>query len=239
MHKTLEEAELYMKTLLSSWTISSYDRVLIAPSFPLLLPMVEWTRGSCIEIGAQNIHHLEEGAFTGEVSGSLVKSLGGTFVLLGHSERRHLFHEGDSWIGQKVKRALDCSLQPILCFGETLEERESGRMEAVCKKQLLEGMQWISQEDLPKMLFAYEPVWAIGTGKHATPQMAGRAHALCRREIAAKWGDKAALQAPILYGGSVNQDNIHALMQEEEINGVLVGGASLNPDHFLKLIQYK
>ena len=213
-------------------------RVLLAPSFPLLIPMAYWAKGSIVEIGAQNIHDQEEGAFTGEVSARLVKEIGANFTLVGHSERRHLFQESSAWIHKKVKTALSLSLQPILCIGETLAEREKGLTETVLANQLLEAVANLSQEEMLRVVIAYEPVWAIGTGKLATPEIAQEAHLFCRSQIAEKWGEATALRIPILYGGSVKGDAMKGLMAQKDIDGVLVGGASLSPESFLQIIQY-
>ncbi|MBX9744745.1 MAG: triose-phosphate isomerase, partial [Chlamydiales bacterium] len=169
MHKTFAEAKSFMKEFRALLPPSLDCRVLLAPSFPLLGAMVEWAEGTVLEIGVQNIHDQEQGAFTGEVSASLVKGMGARFTLIGHSERRQLFHEKGDWIQKKIRRALISNLQPILCIGETLEERESGQMEKVLQKQLLEALEGFSSEEVSKIVIAYEPVWAIGTGKHATP----------------------------------------------------------------------
>ncbi len=238
MHKTFAEAKEFMRVLLPSLPSSLECRILIAPSFPLLGSMVEWAQNSPIEIGSQNIHDQEQGAFTGEVSANLVKSVGAKFTLVGHSERRQLFHENGSWIQKKLKRALSVGLQPILCIGETLEERESGKMEQVLQKQLFDALEGFSADELSKIILAYEPVWAIGTGKHATPEIAEEAHLFCRSQIAAKWGEAVSSKLPILYGGSVNAGNVKALMQQKNIDGALVGGASLASESFLQIIQY-
>ncbi len=238
MHKTFVEAKEFMNGFLSNLPSSLECRVLIAPSFPLLGAMVDWAQNCPIEIGVQNIHDQEQGAFTGEVSASLVKGMGAKFTLIGHSERRQLFHETGSWIQKKLKRALMADLQPILCIGETLEERESGKMQKVLEAQIFEALDGFSQEEVAKIILAYEPVWAIGTGKHATPEMAEEAHLFCRSQISAKWGEGVSSKLPILYGGSVNAGNVKALMQQKNIDGALVGGASLSPESFLSIIQY-
>ena len=239
MHKTFAEAEGYMKILLRGLQPCLECRVLIAPSFPLLSSMVQWAKGSSIEIGAQNIHDQESGAFTGEVSAKLVKETGSSFVLVGHSERRQLFGEEGSFISRKLKRALATSLQPILCIGETLEERDLGKTKEVLQEQLFQALQGFSEEEILQIGIAYEPVWAIGTGKQATPEIAQEAHSFCRSQLASKWGEMVACRIPILYGGSVKSDNMTALMRQKDIDGVLVGGASLDPESFLQIIQYK
>lgn len=237
MHKTLAEAKSFMEAFLSG--LSSLDcRVLIAPPSPLLLPMIEWSRGFPLEIGAQNIHDQEQGAFTGETSAKLIQEIGATFTLIGHSERRHIFHEEGPFIREKVRRALSSGLSPILCIGETLSERESGKTEEVLRSQIFESLEGMSELDLEKVILAYEPVWAIGTGKTATPEMAEEAHLFCRDQINKIGGERVSSLMPILYGGSVNPSNIKQLMEQKNIDGALVGGASLTPQSFLQIIHY-
>jgi len=230
MHKTFVEAKEFMNVFLSNLPSSLDCKVFVAPSFPLLGLMVDLAQNCPIEIGVQNIHDHEQGAFTGEVSASLVKGMGASFTLIGHSERRQLFHETGEFIQKKLKRALVTDLQPILCIGETLEERESGKMQKVLQTQLFEALDGFSSEEVSKIILAYEPVWAIGTGKHATPEIAEEAHLFCRSQIGAKWGEPVSSKLPILYGGSVNPGNVKALMQQKNIDGALVGGASLSPE---------
>ena len=238
MHKTFVEAKEFMKVFLSALPSSLECRVLIAPPFPLLGAMVDWAQNSPIEIGVQNIHDQAQGAFTGEVSALLVKEMGASFTLIGHSERRQLFHETGSFIQKKIKRSLETNLQPILCIGETLQERESGKMQTVLQGQLFEALDGLSSEEVAQIILAYEPVWAIGTGKHATPEIAEESHLFCRSLVAAKWGEAVSSKLPILYGGSVNAANVKVLMQQKNIDGALVGGASLSPESFLSIIQY-
>lgn len=238
MHKTFAEAKEFMQSLLSELPPKLESRVLLAPSFPLLASMVDWAKGSPLEIGVQNIHDQEQGAFTGEVSAKLVQGMGAQFTLVGHSERRHYFHEEGQWIRKKVQRALLMDLQPILCIGETLEEREAGRMQSTLQKQVHEALEGFTAEEVAKIVIAYEPVWAIGTGKHATPAIAEEAHAFCRELILKGWGEPLASSLSILYGGSVNAGNVKVLMDQENIDGVLVGGASLEPGSFLQIIRY-
>ena len=238
MHKTFAEAKEFMRDFLSKLSFSTNSSILLAPPFPLLAPMVEWAKDSAIDIGVQNIHDLEQGAFTGEVSAKLVKEMGAQFVLIGHSERRQLFHEQGDWIRRKIKRALETDLQPILCVGETLEERESRQMQVTLQKQIHEALEGLSAQEVSKIIIAYEPVWAIGTGKHATSEIAEEAHLFCRSQISERWGSDVSSNLSILYGGSVNGGNAKSLMQQKNIDGVLVGGASLEVDSFLQIIQY-
>jgi triosephosphate isomerase len=238
MNKTFEEAQLFMQKVVPCLPPEKiHCRTLIAPSFPLLAPMLAWAQGSSLEIGVQNIHDQEKGAFTGEVSAVLVLGMGARFTLIGHSERRRLFHEDNLWIQKKLKTALAVGLEPILCFGETLEERENGLMEQVLKKQLLEGLDGLSEEEMSKVSLAYEPVWAIGTGKTATAVIAEEAHKFCRSVLARKWGQNTALRIPILYGGSVTKELAKTFREKEDIDGVLLGGASLEEVSFVDIVN--
>jgi triosephosphate isomerase (TIM) len=193
--------------------------------FTALSAAAEAAKGTSLRIGAQNMHEAKEGPFTGEISGAMLKEAGATFVLLGHSERRSHFGETDPKIHQKVLRALEVGLTPVLCVGETLAEREAGRTEEVLERQLKVALEGIRGD----LMVAYEPVWAIGTGRSATPQMASEVHAFCRAHVGKK--------VPILYGGSVKEDNIAELISESEIDGVLVGNASLNSEKFSQMIK--
>ncbi len=238
MNKTFAEAKTFMDVLLLNYPSSLGCRVLLAPQFPLIGSMIEWSKGKSLEIGVQTIHDQEQGAFTGETSAKLVKEMGATFTLIGHSERRQFFHESGDLIRKKVERALMTNLQPILCIGETLSDRESGKTQEVLQRQLFDALNGFSEEEVRNVVLAYEPVWAIGTGKNATPEMAEEVHLFCRSQISEKWGKDLSSRIPILYGGSVNGANIKALMQKENIDGALVGGASLAPESFLQIIQY-
>ncbi|MBX9923437.1 MAG: triose-phosphate isomerase [Rhabdochlamydiaceae bacterium] len=238
MNKTFEEAHLFIQKITSVCSVDKiHCRTLIAPSFPLLSPMLSWAQGSSLEIGVQNIHDEEKGAFTGEVSALLVRGMGARFTLIGHSERRRLFQEGNAWIHKKVKRALAVGLEPILCFGETLEERESDQTKDVLQRQLLEALEGLHEEEVSKVLLAYEPVWAIGTGKTATASIAEEAHQFCRSVLEKKWGQKISHRLPILYGGSVTKDNAKTFREKEDIDGVLLGGASLEEGSFVDIIN--
>lgn len=204
-------------------------RILIAPPFTALAAAASSAQGSGIEIGAQNMHDGLEGAFTGEISAPMLLEAGASFVLLGHSERRHIFNETNEFVRRKILRALEVGLQPLLCIGETEQEREEGRTEAVLQSQLAACLEGISTEGL---IVAYEPVWAIGTGKTATPRMAQQAHQFCRGWLQANWGSEIAEKIPILYGGSVNPETIVSLCGMPDIDGALVGGASLDVEKF-------
>jgi len=213
--------------------------ILVCPSFPLLTEVGKALQGSNIKLGAQNMYFEKDGAFTGEVSAEMLISAGCEWVILGHSERRHVFGEKNNTINKKLISALEQGLKPILCVGELLEEREAGKTEQVVKEQLIEGLKGLKTEhEIKDVTVAYEPVWAIGTGKTATPEDADRVHSFIRKIIADLFGIKASQRMRILYGGSVKPDNIDGLMARENINGVLVGGASLKADSFLRIIKY-
>ncbi len=220
MHKTAQEGCTFVKDLAP---LVEEQEVYIAPSFMAIKPLVDLK--TPIVIGAQNMHDAVEGAYTGEVSAQMLKDVGAQFVILGHSERRHVFGESDELINRKIKRALEEGIQPIFCIGETLEEREQGRTHEVLKRQIDTGLAGVN---LDTLILAYEPVWAIGTGKTATPEIAEEAHEFCRQYV----GDR-----PILYGGSVKPDNAEALLAQPNIDGFLVGGASLSVETFSKIIE--
>lgn len=237
MHKTILETKEFLQQF-CPLVNGSKARILIAPPFLAIPACVESVAGTRIEIGAQTMHEAEMGAFTGEVSAKMIKEAGASFVLLGHSERRHYFGETNKMIDHKVKRALSAHLLPILCIGETEKEREAGETNLVLQKQLSECLESSSAQDLAKIVIAYEPVWAIGTGKTATPQIAQEAHLLCRTFLEKKYGKEAAQKISILYGGSVKADTISALMDQPDIDGALVGGASLDPKGFAQIVNF-
>jgi triosephosphate isomerase len=230
MHKTAEESAAFIRALRHE--VSSFKkRLWIAPSFVSIPASVEAASGSSICIGAQNIHSSKEGAFTGEVSASMVKSAGASFVILGHSERRRYAKETDADIKEKFKSAIAMGLIPILCVGETLSEREAGRAHAVIRSQI-EGA-----APHATFLVAYEPVWAIGTGKVATPELAQQMHCFIRSCLEDLLGREAAEATALLYGGSVTGEHMVNLMQQTDIDGVLVGGASLQLPSLIQLIE--
>jgi triosephosphate isomerase (TIM) len=229
MHKTGAEAQSFIQAL--------PGRAWLAVPFTALSDASRAAQGTEIVIGAQNMHDAEEGAFTGEISANMLKSAGARFVLLGHSERRHLFHESNAFIAKKVKRALQHGLTPILCVGETEGEREKGLTHQVLLSQLTECLKEVADSELPHLILAYEPVWAIGTGKTATPQIAQDAHRACRSFLEKRGGESLARQIPILYGGSVSPATLDALLEERDIDGALVGGASLNIETFSKMMR--
>jgi len=211
--------------------------VTVCPPFPYLLGVASVLRGSPVGLGGQNLYPEKEGAFTGEVSPTMLKDVGCTHVIVGHSERRHKLGETDAFINRKVKAALTNSLTAILCVGETLEEREASRTEAVLEAQLTDSLAGLTATDLGRVVIAYEPVWAIGTGRNATPEQAQSAHAFVRRRVGHLCGAAAAAALLIQYGGSVKPDNAASLLHQPDVDGALVGGASLNADQFLAIVH--
>lgn len=190
-----------------------------------------------LKIGAQNVHPHQEGAFTGEISPPMVKSTGAQFVLVGHSERRHFFHESNEFVNKKIKACLLEDLVPVLCLGESAMDREEGHVEDVLKKQLFESLFEVESQSFSKLMIAYEPIWAIGTGKPATAQAVQEVHFLLRKLIREKWGSSAAEAIFILYGGSVTADTMKNLIKQPDIDGVLVGGASLKVETYSQIIH--
>jgi triosephosphate isomerase len=218
--------------------VSGVD-VALCPPFVFLTDVAEALSGSPIKVGGQNLYTKESGAFTGEVSGAMLKSVGCTYVIIGHSERRHIptLREADDFIAEKVKAALKAGLKPILCVGEMLEERDAGRTEAVVKRQVTEGLKGLTAQEMSAVTIAYEPVWAIGTGRTATPQQAQDVHALIRGLLKQQFGATVADGLRIQYGGSVKADNAKALMSQPDVDGALVGGASLDAESFGAIVR--
>ncbi|OQY33071.1 MAG: triose-phosphate isomerase [Spirochaetaceae bacterium 4572_59] len=237
MNKTPSEAVQLAKEILTLVKDSDY-RVMVAPSFVCLPGVAEVLKGSNIIVAAQNMAGTEEGAFTGETSVLMLKDLAVDAVLLGHSERRHIYGESNEQINAKVKLALKHGMMPVLCIGELLEEREAGKAETVCFEQLEKGLAGVSEKELDNVVIAYEPVWAIGTGKTATPDDADAIHASCRKKIAEMYSAAAAEKMVIQYGGSMKPENIKELMAMENIDGGLIGGASLKADSFASLANF-
>jgi triosephosphate isomerase len=213
--------------------------VVVCPPFLALPAVREALAGSSVRLGAQDIHWETKGAYTGEVSPAMLKDVGCTHVVIGHSERRHIMGETNEMVNKKVRAALAAGLTPIVCVGELLEERNMGVTREVVERQIAKGFDGFSAGDLVKTVVAYEPVWAIGTGKTATPRQAEEVHHYLRKLLAQRAGADAAAAIRILYGGSVKPDNIKELMAEEDIDGALVGGASLEVASFVKIVRYK
>jgi triosephosphate isomerase (TIM) len=237
MYKTAREAADFIERF-SPRIEGCRTQVRLAVPFTSIAAAADAAKPTRIMIGAQNMNDARDGAFTGEISALMLKEAGASFVILGHSERRHLFHETDEFIRRKVLRALQDDLQPVLCIGEKLNEREEGRTEATLKHQIETALKGLPEKDAVKLIVAYEPVWAIGTGKSATPQIAEAAHAFCRHCLGDLFGKRAAGQISILYGGSVKGDNAKEIVSQKDVDGVLVGGASLDPDQFNAIISH-
>jgi triosephosphate isomerase (TIM) len=239
MYKTPAQATEFVRAFLPLVADMSGDDVVLCPATLCIPAVVDGVRSSRVQVGAQNLHWEKEGAFTGEISAPMIVASGCTHVIIGHSERRQYFGETDDTVNKKLKAALDAGLTPIMCVGEVLAEREAGLTDEVLRRQCSLAFYGISAQQAAKLTVAYEPVWAIGTGKTATPQIAAAAHETVRAEAAKAFGDDFANQLRILYGGSVKPDNAKALMAEPQIDGALVGGASLDPKSFAAIVHYK
>jgi triosephosphate isomerase len=238
MYKTPGQTRDFFQAFLPLVAKHTRDEILICPPFVDLQAAIESAQGSNVLVGAQNVHWANEGAFTGEISPVVLLDIGLTHCIIGHSERRQYFGETDDTVNLRLKNALETGLIPIVCVGEVLEEREANLTEDVLRRQCTRAFHKISTKKADKLVVAYEPVWAIGTGKTATPRMASDAHALIRGEAANTFGQEFADQLRILYGGSVKPENATALMSEPEIDGALVGGASLDPKSFAAIVHY-
>jgi len=238
MHNTRTQSAELAQALVTELKDGTH-KYLVAPSFSSIETVSAVIEGTNIRLGAQNCSCEEQGAHTGEVSVLQLKDLGVQTIILGHSERRHSYKEDDALINKKVKLALKHGFEVILCIGELLEEREAGKVKEVCERQTVKGLEGVGAEDLHNVVIAYEPVWAIGTGKTATPQDAEAVHAFVRKVIARLYGEDAASKIIIQYGGSVKPDNVSALMAMENIDGALVGGASLKTDTFIPIAKFK
>jgi triosephosphate isomerase len=237
MHKTASEAGGFVRELLKQLPTGSRAEVVVAPPFTAL-ESVRAALGpsSLISLGAQNLHWEQQGAFTGEISGPMLRDLGCRYVIVGHSERRTLFGERDDVIEKKVHAALSHGLRPILCVGESLKEREAGQTESIITGQLREALVKVTAQNLATIAIAYEPVWAIGTGRAATTEQAVEVHRAIRAWLAAKWSGDTASSMRILYGGSVTPQNAGSLLAAEGIDGALVGGACLKPESFAMIV---
>jgi len=238
MYKTPDQTREFFHDFLSLVAAHKRDEIVVCPSFLNLPAALEAANGANVAIGAQNVHWKEEGAFTGETSTLQLLALGVTHVIIGHSERRQYFGETDDTVNLRLKTALEAGFTPICCVGEVLEEREAGLTDDVLRRQCVRAFHAISAKKAAKLVIAYEPVWAIGTGKTATPEIAAEAHAVIRQEASRVFGEEFAGKLRILYGGSVKPENSSALMAQEEIDGALVGGASLDPKSFAAIVKY-
>ncbi len=238
MHKTIAESVDLVKKLASLTGAPTDREILVCPPFTALTAAAQAAKGTAVQVGGQNMNDNLQGAFTGEVAPGMVKDAGATHVILGHSERRQFYGETDALINKKVRLALEQALTPILCVGETLAERESAKTFAVVERHLTEGLKGLSASDVARVVIAYEPVWAIGTGKTATPEQAQEIHGFIRRKLEALFGS-AAEKVRVLYGGSVKPDNVDALMAQPDIDGGLVGGASLKAEDFARIVLFQ
>lgn len=237
MNMEIEEVERLVEGILNGLGDISLTDVLICPSFPYLLSAAKCTAGTPVRIGAQNVYYMDRGAFTGEVSAPMLKSVGTRYVIVGHSERRSLFHETDLDINRKIKISLKYGLIPILCIGETLEQRKEGHTSDVLNRQLVYGLMGIDDEQIRKMIIAYEPVWAIGTGVSARGEQAGETHRIIRNILRDFAGVSLSEDMRIIYGGSVTPENAGELMEQDDVDGALVGGASLKADTFCQIVK--
>jgi triosephosphate isomerase (TIM) len=238
MHATVPEALELVRGIIPTCSGKTAVEVVISPSFTALHAVSCEVKGRGIGLAAQNMHYEPKGAFTGEISAPMLLDAGCTHVILGHSERRQYFCETDEGVNRKVKAALAAGLTPIMCIGETLAERESGVTFKVIETQLIGGLKGLSPEQAVKIIVAYEPVWAIGTGNTATPEQAQEVHKFIRGKLLGTFGENAASNIRVLYGGSVTPDNVKSLMAMDDIDGALVGGACLKADSFSALVNY-
>lgn len=236
MYKSVSEAVTVVASIKAGVHRATDCEIVICPPYTALQAVGQALKESTIELGAQDMHPESEGAFTGEVSPLMLKDLGCRFVILGHSERRTHFHESDEFVNRKVKAALKFSLIPIVCIGETLEQREARKAFEVVKSQFDSSLKDLNEDDIQRTVIAYEPVWAIGTGRTATPEQAEQMHSYVRRLLHEKYGEEASSRVLLLYGGSVRQDNMSALMQKPNVDGALVGGASLKAESFIQIV---
>jgi triosephosphate isomerase len=239
MYKTQAETRAFFDAFRPLVANSKHCDIVVAPPYTALSVAAEAARGTAIAIAAQNVHGRPEGAFTGEICARMLVEAGCSAVIVGHSERRQYFNETDETVHLKTKAALEDGLIPIVCVGEVLSERESNLTEAVLKRQFEGGLGALTPAEFSRILLAYEPVWAIGTGKTATPEQAAQVHRYLRELAAARFSFEEASALRILYGGSVKPDNIKGLMAEAEIDGALVGGASLDPRSFAAIVNYQ
>jgi triosephosphate isomerase len=239
MHKTVDQSVTLVAQLRSALGDVADREILVCPPFTALYAVAKVLQGSNIRVGGQNLYPSEEGAYTGETSPTMLLDVGCTYVILGHSERRQYFQEGDQFVNQKLKVALQHGLKPILCVGETLEQRGEGRQKTVVSMQVERGLQGIPTEAMKDVAIAYEPIWAIGTGHTATPGQADEMHAMIRNNLTGLYGDEVAQEVCIMYGGSVKPGNVDELMAQPEVDGALVGGASLNAESFARIVRFE
>jgi triosephosphate isomerase len=238
MFKTQAETRAFLAALKPLVADSTHCDIVVAPPFTSLAVAADAAKGSAISVAAQDVYWEPQGAFTGEVSPKMLMDAGCKYVIIGHSERRQFFGETDEWVRKKTKAALEAGLIPIVCVGELLAEREGGRTESVLERQFIDGFSALTGQDFSRIIVAYEPVWAIGTGRTATPEMAAEAHRFLRKLASNTFTPERAAGLRILYGGSVKPDNIKGLMAQVEIDGALVGGASLDAQSFASIVNF-
>jgi triosephosphate isomerase len=236
MNKDLHQSQNLVSEIINGLGKDIKAEVIVCPPFTSLSEVSSLLKGTQIKLGAQNMYYEESGAFTGEVSADMLKSVGCEYVILGHSERRVIFNEPDELINKKIKAALAKGLKPIFCIGELLEQRENGETMQVVSRQVEKGLEGVSAEQMKNLIIAYEPVWAIGTGKTATPQQAQEVHSFIRELVDKKFNASVSENLIIQYGGSVKPDNANQLLSQKDIDGALVGGACLKADSFLGII---
>jgi triosephosphate isomerase len=240
MYKTIAEALEFAQKLRPLVVASTHCDVVVAPPFTAIKSVADRLEGSNIRVAAQDVaEESGPGAFTGEVSARMARDAGASMVIVGHSERRQYYGETDESVNKKIRSAISADLLPICCVGERLEQRDAGQAEAVVGGQIGGGLRNLTVEDASRIIIAYEPVWAIGTGRTATPEQAEQMHAFIRSRIREMFGDRVADEIRILYGGSVKPDNAQALMSQADIDGALVGGASLEADSFARIVNFK
>jgi triosephosphate isomerase len=239
LNLTIDEAVALAEALKEGIGSVTDREVMVAPVFTALSSVAKALEGSAVRLGAQDLYWENGGAFTGEVSAPLLKDAGCSHVIIGHSERRQLFGETDGAVNRKARAALAAGLVPIICVGETLDEREAGRARLVVERQVRGGLEFFSPGDMAGIVLAYEPIWAIGTGQTATPAQANEIHGKIRDLLSADFGDIVSNRVRILYGGSVKPENVDELMREPHIDGALVGGASLKADSFARIVQFQ
>jgi triosephosphate isomerase len=239
MNKTVGEALDLIRELKTAISGVKEVEVAVAPPFTALYAVHKELEGSSIRLAAQNIYWEEKGAFTGEISPLMLKEVGCQYVIIGHSERRHFFGESDETVNRRIKAALAQGLKVIFCIGETLKEREEGKTFSVIERQIEGGLKGLGDKELRNMVIAYEPVWAIGTGKTATPEQAEEVHRFIREKVEKLYSQEVSEEIRIQYGGSVTPDNIKGLMNQPNIDGALVGGASLEAESFSKIVRFK
>jgi triosephosphate isomerase (TIM) len=239
MHKTTAEAVALVEALNASVTQIQEVDIGVAPPYTVLMAVAEALRGSAIFVAAQNMHWEPQGAFTGEISAAMLTDVGCRRVIIGHSERRQHFAETDATVNRKLRAALNAQLDPILCVGETLDQREGNATFGVLEQQVRQGLAEIPADGMRRTVLAYEPIWAIGTGKTATPAQAQEVHAFIRDLLGALYGKALADEVRIQYGGSVNAGNIQTLMSQPDVDGALVGGASLEASSFAQIVSFQ